>query len=168
MSDPRESGTPVHPQPSPAPPPPSSLYKQNTWSPDTFRDEVWQRRKGNQGIRRRERGRSVTDEDLDEFKACMELGFGFDSPTMDKRLSDTFPAYGLFYAVNKHYNDTVSKTAPSSSSSVSDCDSPSGSPSSSGSPPTIFAAGENQQTMKTRLKQWAQVVAYSVRQSSSN
>ncbi|PHU11728.1 hypothetical protein BC332_18658 [Capsicum chinense] len=34
--------------------------------------------------------RSVTDEDLDERKACIELGFGFDSPEMDQRLSDTF------------------------------------------------------------------------------
>ncbi|PSS21281.1 Eukaryotic translation initiation factor 3 subunit A like [Actinidia chinensis var. chinensis] len=141
--------------PSAAPPPP--LIKHNSWSPDAYREEAWQRRKGNHG-RRSRRIKSVTDEDLDELKACIELGFGFESPKMDQRLSDTFPALGLYYAVNKRYNDDVSK----SSSSVSDC----GSPSSVGSPHNIFGPGENPQTVKTRLRQWAQVVACSVRQSS--
>lgn len=112
----------------------SSLYKQKSWSPDSYRDEAWQRRKGKHGMRRNRRSKSVTDEDVEELKACIELGFGFDSPEMDQRLSDTFPAYGLYYAVNKYYNDAVfSKALPQSSpisSTVSDCDtlSPLGSP----------------------------------------
>ncbi|KAJ6678422.1 INSERTASE putative (DUF1685)-RELATED [Salix viminalis] len=36
------------------------------------------------------------------------------------------------------------------------------------SPHTIFGPGENPQTVKTRLRQWAQVVACSVRQSPSS
>ncbi|KAL3526778.1 hypothetical protein ACH5RR_011434 [Cinchona calisaya] len=172
------SGRPPQSPPSsefvPEPPPlqpvlaPSSscLYKQKSWSPDTYRDEAWQRRKGNHGIRRNRRSKSVTDEDLEELKACIELGFGFDSPEMDQRLSDTFPAYGLYYAVNKHYNHTVSKppaVASPLSSTLSDCDTPS----PLASPHTIFGPGENPQTVKTRLRQWAQVVACAVRQSST-
>ncbi|XP_016491219.1 uncharacterized protein LOC107810900 [Nicotiana tabacum] len=139
----------------------NSLYKQKSWSPDTFRDEAWQRRKGTHGSRLKQRSKSVTDEDLDELKACIELGFGFDSPEIDQRLSDTFPAYGLFYAVNKQYADTLSKTS-SLSSVISYCESPA----PPGSPHTIVDQGDNPQTVKTRLRQWAQVVAWSVRQSS--
>ncbi|XP_051140966.1 uncharacterized protein LOC127258233 [Andrographis paniculata] len=147
------------PRPSPQTPTPpgppratSSLYKQNSWSPDSLREEAWQRQRN----RRDRRSRSVTDEDLDEIKACIELGFGFgfDSPEIDQRLSDTFPAYGLYYAVNKQYSDAASKP-------------PWPSPSPVGSPHTIFGPGDNPETVKTRLKQWAQVVACAVRQSPS-
>ncbi|KDP31931.1 hypothetical protein JCGZ_12392 [Jatropha curcas] len=150
-------------QPPPLAQPPSSLYKQHSWSPDIYRDEAWLKRKGNCKNRR---SKSVTDEDLDELKACIELGFGFDSPEVDKRLSDTLPALGLYYAVNKHYYDSVSKsaTATSSSSTASDCDSPS----PLGSPHAILGPGDNPQMVKTRLRQWAQVVACSVRQCSSS
>ncbi|KAF5736144.1 hypothetical protein HS088_TW14G00279 [Tripterygium wilfordii] len=142
----------------PSPPPmraASSLYKQHSWSPDIYREEAWLKRKGNSKNRR---SRSVTDEDLDELKACIELGFGFESPEVDQRLSDTLPALGLFYAVNKQYTDTLSKSPISSN--PSDCDTPS----PIGSPLTIFGPGDNPQTMKTRLRHWAQVVACSVKQ----
>ncbi|XP_055805916.1 uncharacterized protein LOC129874627 isoform X1 [Solanum dulcamara] len=144
----------------------SPLYKQKSWSPDTFRDEAWQRRKGTHGSRRKRRSKSVTDDDLDEIKACIELGFGFDSPEMDQRLSDAFPAYDLFYAVNKQYVDTISK-APSVSSVISDCEStiPPDSPHTIVDPGKMNV-GDNPQAVKTRLRQWAQVVACVVRQSS--
>ncbi|MED6197319.1 hypothetical protein PIB30_055514 [Stylosanthes scabra] len=151
------------------------LYKQRSWSPDVYRDEAWLRRKGNWKNRR---SRSVTDEDVDELKACIELGFGFESsPEVepDQRLSDTLPALELYYAVNKSYNNsllskppapatvTVSSTPPYSSAASDDCESTS---SSHGSPHTIFTTGDNPQTVKTRLRQWAQVVACAVRQNS--
>ncbi|XVE82794.1 hypothetical protein DITRI_Ditri16bG0034200 [Diplodiscus trichospermus] len=154
-----ESPQPPAPMMMMTTPPSLPLYKQRSWSPDIFRDEAWLRRKGNS---KNKRSKSVTDEDLDELKACIELGFGFDSPEVDQRLSDTFPALGLYYAVNKNYIDTVSKSA-SSLSAASDCDSI---PSPVGSPHTIFGPGDNPQTVKTRLRQWAQVVACSVRQST--
>ncbi|XP_057966129.1 uncharacterized protein LOC131156446 [Malania oleifera] len=151
----------------PAPPPPLQLYKQRSWSPDTLRDEAWLRRKGN-NKRRDRRSKSVTDEDVDELKACIELGFGFGSGfdssdnKTEQRLSDTLPALGFYYAVNKRYYGTVSKST-SSPSTVSDCD-----PLSPvGSPPAIFGPGDDPEMVKTRLRQWAQVVACSVRQSSS-
>ncbi|XP_048131475.1 uncharacterized protein LOC115740233 isoform X2 [Rhodamnia argentea] len=147
------------PQPPPLAGRSSSLYKQRSWSPDVCREEAWLRRKGNSKIRR-PRSRSVTDDDLDELKACIELGFGFDSPEADLRLSDTLPALELYYAVNRQYSDGVSKPAatPSPSSTV---------PHSHTSPRSnIFSRGDDPQVVKTRLRQWAQVVACSVRQST--
>uniref|UniRef100_A0A2P2JDV9 Uncharacterized protein MANES_13G124400 n=1 Tax=Rhizophora mucronata TaxID=61149 RepID=A0A2P2JDV9_RHIMU len=177
MSLPQPQAQPPQPleeQAQPPPPPPKQatplpLYKQHSWSPDFYRDEAWGRRKGN---RKDQRSKSVTDDDLDELKGCIELGFGFDSPDhqMNQRLSDTLPALGLYYAVNKNYYDSISKspaavaTITSSSSTASDCDSLS----PMGSPHTIVGPGDNPQTAKTRLRQWAQVVACSVRQCSSS
>ena len=79
---------------------------------------------------------------MDELKACIELGFGFDSPDleMDQRLSDTFPALGFYYAVNKSYNDTVLKSRSSFSvTSPSESDFSLSSPVDS--PLTMFSPG---------------------------
>ncbi|KAL2460253.1 Protein of unknown function (DUF1685) [Abeliophyllum distichum] len=139
-----------------APPP---LHKQNSWSPDTLREEAWTNRKRNYRMRR---GRlSVTDDDLEELRACFELGFNFDSPDLDPKLSSAFPALGFYYAVNRQYSNSLSR---SSSLSFSDCDSVS----SVGSPRSIIDPDDDPAIVKTRLKQWAQIVACSVRQSSPN
>ncbi|KAL2499685.1 Protein of unknown function (DUF1685) [Abeliophyllum distichum] len=168
MSHPATPSPPNPSQEEQLPLPPShttpSLYKQISWSHDNYRDEAWLRRK----VLHNRRSKSVTEEDLDELKACIELGFGFDSPEMDKRLLDALPAYGLYHEVSKHYNDAVSKPPPlsppsTSNSILSDFDTPS----PLGSPHTIFDPGDNPQAVKTRLRQWAQVVASTVRQSSS-
>ncbi|KAF7809829.1 uncharacterized protein G2W53_036572 [Senna tora] len=137
-------------------------YKQRSWSPDAYRNEAWLRRKRRW---KKRRSKSVTDEDVDELKACIELGFGFGSTPevdLDPRLSHTIPALGLYYVVNKNYNDSLllsnSKSTIGTTSSHSQCGS---------SPHTaIFGRGDNPQTVKTRLRQWAQVVACAVRQSS--
>ncbi|KAJ4962889.1 hypothetical protein NE237_022828 [Protea cynaroides] len=146
---------------APAAAAPPVLDKQRSLFVDTDRDEAWLKRKGNHH-RRRERSKSVTDEDLDDLKACIELGFGFDSPDLDRKLSDTLPALGLYFAVNKQYSDSISKSSSSSSAPPSECDTSS----PPGSPHTIFSPGDDPRTVKTRLKRWAQVVACSVRQSS--
>ncbi|KAK6121553.1 hypothetical protein DH2020_044706 [Rehmannia glutinosa] len=135
------------------------LYKQNSWSPDILRDEAWTNRRKNHRLRR---GRSVTDDDLDELRACFELGFDFDSPDLDPKLSSTFPALEFYRAVNRHYCSTLSR---SSSATFSDSDTASF---SVGSPGSIIDPGDDPTIVKTRLKQWAQVVACSVRQSSPN
>lgn len=118
-----------------APPAAAPLLKHKSWSPDVYRDEAWLLRRKGINDRRKRRSKSVTDEDLDELKACIELGFGFDSPEVDPGLSDTLPALGLYYAVNKTYYDSVSKSSSSLfSSTASECESPS----SVGSPSTIL------------------------------
>lgn len=99
-------------------PPSTSLSKQHSWSPDLIREEAWSKRRDIS--RNRRRGKSLTDDDLDELKASIELGFGFGSPEVtDPRLSNTLPALELYYAVQKSYNDAVSNK---SSSSLSDGD----------------------------------------------
>ncbi|KAJ0771167.1 hypothetical protein HanPI659440_Chr07g0265911 [Helianthus annuus] len=101
------------PPPYAAAQPPS----QKSWSPDLHRDEEWIKRKGKHNHRR---SKSVTDEDINELKACIELGFGFEHALkLDDRLSDTLPALGFYHAVNKQYFDTKLKSSTSSSSSVS-------------------------------------------------
>ncbi|KHN43021.1 hypothetical protein glysoja_007551, partial [Glycine soja] len=102
--------------------------------------------------------KSLSEDDLDELKACFELGFGFDSPEIDPKLSNTIPALELYHAVNKQYNHHSLSRSSSSSSLVSDSD--------IASPTTIFNPGDDLAAKKTRLKQWAQVVACSVRESS--
>ncbi|GLT73730.1 hypothetical protein SLA2020_455680 [Shorea laevis] len=148
-------------QPPPPPTLPRPLYKQMSWSPDMEREEAWLRRKGNhkKGLKR---SVSLTDDDMQELKGCIDLGFGFapESPGLDPKLSDTLPALEFFCAVNRHYSGRLSR---SSSSSSIGCDSDSGSSSS-----TIFdhVAGDDPKVVKTRLRQWAQAVACSVRQFS--
>jgi hypothetical protein len=66
--------------------------------------------------------KSLSDDDLQELKACFELGFGFDSPEFDSKLSHTIPALELYHAVNKQYNKHSLSRSSSSSSIVSDND----------------------------------------------
>ncbi|XP_044490724.1 uncharacterized protein LOC123214798 [Mangifera indica] len=148
--------------PPPPPPVPRPLCKQWSWSPDAERDEAWQRRKGNYKRNRRlQRSKSVTNDDLEELRGSIELGFGFepDSPELDPKLSDTLPALGFYCAVNKQYSSRLSRSS-STSSIFSDGD--------AGSSSTIFDAGEDPETVKVRLRQWAQVVACSVMQSAGD
>ncbi|XP_047974023.1 uncharacterized protein LOC125216375 [Salvia hispanica] len=130
---------------------PSPLYKQNSWSPDIIRDEAWTSRRKNHRLHR---GRSCTEDDLEELRACFELGFGFDSADLDPKLSSTFPALELYRAVNRNYSNSLSRT---SSATFSDSDS---------AADFIVAPGDEPETVKARLRQWAQVVACSLRHSS--
>ncbi|RWW17812.1 hypothetical protein GW17_00018244 [Ensete ventricosum] len=117
------------------------LLKQRSWSPDSDREEAWLRRQSiNRGRRGRlalTRTRSVTDEDLDELRGCIDLGFGFDadSPLADaRRLSDTLPALDLYYAV--HRGSPAGSPPSESSSSDGSAASP-----DLGSPVSFFSAG---------------------------
>lgn len=102
--------------------PPRPLYKQHSWTPDTRREEAWLRRKGKYGGDRLRRHKSLSDEDLDELKGCIDLGFGFgvDSPDVDTKLSETIPALGLYYAVNRQYSNSLSRSSSASSLMTSD------------------------------------------------
>uniref|UniRef100_A0A7N0ZRB1 Uncharacterized protein n=1 Tax=Kalanchoe fedtschenkoi TaxID=63787 RepID=A0A7N0ZRB1_KALFE len=142
------------------------IFKQRSWSADMHREKAWQRRKGLQsklvGCRR---ALSLTDDDLAELKACIELGFGFDSPRANRKLLETIPALELYYAVNKRYTRTISRSSSTcTSSSVSLDDEAT---EEADSTPLIDPC-DDPKLVKARLKQWAQVVACSVREAASS
>ncbi|KAK3022550.1 hypothetical protein RJ639_047488 [Escallonia herrerae] len=147
-------------------PPPRLLNKQRSLSSDIERDEAWSRRRSSQRRLRRGHSVCVTDDDVEELKACFELGFGFDSnDVLDSKLTSAFPALGFYCAVNREYNNIMSRSSSSSSPMESPkCDSPSSV--STGSPGSIFEPGDDPKVVKTKIKKWAQVVACSVQQSS--
>lgn len=143
------------------------LQKQNSWSPDIERDEAWERRR--RGMRRGgtalRRARSVTDDDLDELRGCIDLGFGFEpAPAAAcacacagrNRLLETLPALDLYYAVH----GGAAEAPPCSCGAASEASSSEESP--LGSPMSILSPGDTPETVKMRLKQWAQVVALSM------
>ncbi|GMI84638.1 hypothetical protein HRI_002133100 [Hibiscus trionum] len=138
---------------------------------ETSRDIAWERRR--RQILRQERGKNripepngITDEDLNELKGCIELGFGFKEEA-GQQLCNTLPALDLYFAVNRQLSPSPVSTPQSRrSSSISSLRS-----SSFGSPKSdqdwkICSPGEDPQQVKTKLRHWAQAVACSVMQSS--
>lgn len=113
--------------------------KYKSWSPGIDREETWLRRKNLHKERRRAaiHGRkldgSVTDEDLDELRACIDLGFGLgfgdedtrsDGSGSSSRLAETFPALDLYYAVNQNRSDLIAGDGATVSDSSSNGSSP--------------------------------------------
>ncbi|XP_010916607.1 uncharacterized protein [Elaeis guineensis] len=142
------------------------FVKKRHRSRDSARDKAWLRRKSLRHGRLRGApvGRSVVDDDVDELRGCMDLGFGFafdsgdDGTTIVARLARTFPALDLYYAVHKQYHVSVVGSGSGSDSSFD------GSPPDS--PVSIISPGASPERVKKRLRQWARVVACSVRQRS--
>ncbi|CAN6234500.1 unnamed protein product [Urochloa humidicola] len=121
----------------------------------------------------------LTDEDLDELKGSMDLGFRFDEQKGGQDLCDTLPALDLYFAVNRQLSEPKMRWSTSSEPSLSAtksspnlCGTPCpGSPSGaqSNNPMDswkICSPGDNPKLVKTRLRHWAQVVACSVKHSS--
>ncbi|CAA0807526.1 Protein of unknown function (DUF1685 [Striga hermonthica] len=132
--------------------PPQPLLRRCSWSPDVLRDVAWSNRRRNQRMRRRDDG-ALTDDDLEELRGCLDLGFRFDSPDLDPKLSATFPALGLYRAVcHRQYGGALFRSASCPAGAAV---------------PVIDPVLEDQERMKTRLRQWAKVVACSVRQFSA-
>lgn len=115
------------------------------------------------------RTRSLTDEDLEELRGCIDLGFGF-SAAEDCDLSGTLPALELYYAINRQYMESKSRESPVSPLErgmlyrTSSDDSPCSPLSDSW---RISSPGDNPSQVKTRLRHWAQAVACSVKQGLS-
>ncbi|CAH9073375.1 unnamed protein product [Cuscuta epithymum] len=145
---------------------------------ETPRDIAWERRRRHillQGRRNKsEDGESLTDDDLNELKGCIELGFGFKEEE-GQRLCNTLPALDLYFAVNRQYSSSPVSTpgskgnlpSPSSSASLGGRSSSSSlnSPSSESDSWKICSPGDNPEHVKTKLRHWAQAVACSVMQS---
>ncbi|WOL08518.1 hypothetical protein Cni_G17271 [Canna indica] len=122
--------------------------------------------------------RSLTDEDLDELKGCIELGFGFTEEEGGQDLRNTLPALDLYFAVNRQLSDPKLRFSPSPTSTPTATSSPTAicgtprprSPAGSSTSSTleswkICSPGDDPQHVKTRLRHWAQAVACSLRQS---
>ncbi|CAL9057208.1 unnamed protein product, partial [Musa banksii] len=62
------------------------------------------------------RTRSLTDEDLDELRGSIDLGFGFNEEEGGQGLCDTLPALNLYFAVNRQLSDPKLQSSPSPAS----------------------------------------------------
>ncbi|PWA96753.1 hypothetical protein CTI12_AA036520 [Artemisia annua] len=148
------------------------LSKQKTWSPDINRDLEWQKLRMKQRSRSKhhklcrsksvDHVRDVTDDDIKELKGCFDLGFGFDKlDDVDPRLKHAFPAFEMYAAIKRGYNsgEMLSRSSSVSSDSCS---------SSSSVATSIVDPSDDPEMVKMKLKQWAQLVRYSILETSSN
>lgn len=146
---------------------------------ETPRDVAWERRRRQmimiQEKKLLHKGVSVnlseqtklTDEDLNELKGSIELGFGFNEEAGQK-LCNTLPALDLYFAVHRQLSPLPSPSSSRSSSASASTFSNSipCSPKKTDSDSLkILCPGDNPQQMKERLRHWAQAVACSVMQS---
>ncbi|XP_010525931.1 PREDICTED: uncharacterized protein LOC104803633 [Tarenaya hassleriana] len=105
------------------------------------------------------RTKSLTDDDLEELKGCVDLGFGFSYEEIPE-LCNTLPALELCYSMSQKFLDhdqNTTTTSPEKKTPV---------PESSVSPIAswkISSPGDNPDDVKARLKYWAQAVACTVR-----
>lgn len=161
------------------------LKTQRSYSTDIDRDEAWERKRDlflveepeeessvvpdyddgtwTRPSRPRTKTRSLTDEDLQELKGCIDLGFGF---RYDEGcdLKNTLPALELYYAINRQVGNRSSPVSPLEGVSL-DRTSSAGSLNSPLSEPwRISSPGDHPSQVKTRLRHWAQAVACSVKQ----
>ncbi|CAF2052020.1 hypothetical protein HID58_036897 [Brassica napus] len=102
------------------------------------------------------RAKSLTDDDLEDLKGCLDLGFGFSYDEIPE-LCNTLPALELCYSMRRRFSDDKNNNKTPESSSV-DASPP--------SPPIanwkISSPGDNPDDVKARLKYWAQAVACTV------
>uniref|UniRef100_A0A7N0T4Y6 Uncharacterized protein n=1 Tax=Kalanchoe fedtschenkoi TaxID=63787 RepID=A0A7N0T4Y6_KALFE len=127
-------------------------------------DIAWEKRRSQ--IRRKSGpvhdAEDLTDEDMKELKGFMELGFRF-SEEDGERLGSTLPALDLYLAVNRHV--CPSPVSTPHSARLSPASSFAGSPTRDSDHWKICSPGEDPKQVKNKLRQWAQVVAFSVMHS---
>ncbi|KAJ4868243.1 hypothetical protein Rs2_10200 [Raphanus sativus] len=106
------------------------------------------------------RTKSLTDDDLEELKGCVDLGFGFNYEEIPE-LCNTLPALELCYSMSQKFMDQdhphhISSPVKKSKTMVESHVSPIASW-------KISSPGDNPDDVKARLKFWAQAVACTVR-----
>ncbi|XP_068317011.1 uncharacterized protein [Pyrus communis] len=101
------------------------------------------------------RTKSLTDEDLDELKGCLDLGFGFSYEEIPE-LCNTLPALELCYSMSQKFMDEHQKSPENSPAAVD-------SVSSQIASWKISSPGDHPEDVKERLKYWAQAVACTVK-----
>ncbi|KAL6662158.1 hypothetical protein ACP70R_000017 [Stipagrostis hirtigluma subsp. patula] len=107
------------------------------------------------------RARSLTDDDLEELKGCVDLGFGFSYHEIPE-LCGTLPALELCYSMSQRFLDEHHQLAKPEDAAPAAL-----APASPAQPtPTnwkISSPGDSPDEVKARLKYWAQAVACTVR-----
>lgn len=73
------------------------------------------------------RTKSLTDEDLDELKACLDLGFSFGYDEIPE-LCNTLPALELCYSMSRKFNDESLKSSERESEVSESAQEPAASP----------------------------------------
>jgi len=94
------------------------------------------------------RSKSLSDEDLEELKGCLDLGFGFSYDEIPE-LCNTLPALELCYSMSQKFMDNSPPPPHSLSSSIANW--------------KISSPGDHPEDVKARLKFWAQAVACTVK-----
>ncbi|KAJ1283822.1 hypothetical protein BS78_03G156200 [Paspalum vaginatum] len=105
------------------------------------------------------RARSLTDDDLEDLKGCVDLGFGFSYHEIPE-LCGTLPALELCYSMSQRFlgehQPQLGKAEPEEAP-----------PASPAQPVAtnwkISSPGDSPEEVKARLKYWAQAVACTVR-----
>uniref|UniRef100_A0A804IF22 Uncharacterized protein n=1 Tax=Musa acuminata subsp. malaccensis TaxID=214687 RepID=A0A804IF22_MUSAM len=94
--------------------------------------------------------RSLTDDDLEELKACLDLGFGFSYEGIPE-LCNTLPALELCYSMSQrfHLDDQQEQISHGDSLPFANW--------------MISSPGDDPDEVKARLKYWAQTVACTLR-----
>ncbi|KAG7013888.1 hypothetical protein SDJN02_24057, partial [Cucurbita argyrosperma subsp. argyrosperma] len=112
------------------------------------------------------RTKSLTDDDLEELKGCVDLGFAFCYDEIPE-LCNTLPALELCYSMSQKFLDEHQKVPEHSLPDLADSVSspiPNWKISSPGEPfDSILNLGDHPEDVKARLKFWAQAVACTVR-----
>lgn len=105
------------------------------------------------------RTKSLTDEDLDELKGCLDLGFGFSYQEIPE-LCNTLPALELCYSMSQRFLEDQNRSPEPSTATATCCSSPLPSPVANWK---ISSPGDDPDEVKARLKFWAQTVACTVK-----
>ncbi|KAI3683426.1 hypothetical protein L1987_83929 [Smallanthus sonchifolius] len=100
------------------------------------------------------RAKSLTDEDLEELKGCLDLGFGFSYDEIPE-LCNTLPALELCYSMSQKFLEEQQKSLEMTVSESS--------PTTSKANWKISTPGDDPEDVKARLKFWAQAVACTVK-----
>ncbi|RLM69377.1 uncharacterized protein C2845_PM17G06680 [Panicum miliaceum] len=107
------------------------------------------------------RARSLTDDDLEELKGCVDLGFGFSYHEIPE-LCGTLPALELCYSMSQRFLDEHQQLGK-----PEEAPTPALAPASPAQPVAtnwkISSPGDSPDEVKARLKYWAQAVACTVR-----
>ncbi|EOA36085.1 hypothetical protein CARUB_v10010453mg [Capsella rubella] len=96
------------------------------------------------------RSKSLTDDDLEDLKGCLDLGFGFSYDEIPE-LCNTLPALELCYSMSQKFLDDKLRSpedSPSAAAPIANW--------------KISSPGDNPDDVKARLKYWAQAVACTV------